>query len=71
MEAKTEESLKNRHSAILTKYRRIEAALRPSGSPQERIWNILYYLNLHGLTLIDDIMELPFEFDGKHKLVKL
>ncbi|MGD6879025.1 bacillithiol biosynthesis cysteine-adding enzyme BshC [Bacillus infantis] len=71
MEAKTEESLKNRHSAILSKYRRIEAALRPSGSPQERIWNILYYLNLHGLTLIDDIMELPFEFDGKHKLIKL
>ncbi|MCM2533504.1 bacillithiol biosynthesis cysteine-adding enzyme BshC [Neobacillus pocheonensis] len=71
METKLEESVKKKHDVILTKYDRVDLSLRPYGFPQERIWNVFYYLNEFGLNLIRDLMELSFEFDGRHKVVKM
>jgi bacillithiol biosynthesis cysteine-adding enzyme BshC len=71
METKLEESVKFRHRIILEKYARIDLALKPDGAPQERIWNIFSYLNQYGLTFVNELMELNFEFDGKHKVIKI
>ena len=71
LEAKLEESVKFRHQIILNKYARIDLALRPDGSPQERVWNIFYYLNQYGLSFVNDLMELNFAFDGNHKVIKI
>ncbi|MDP4104828.1 MAG: bacillithiol biosynthesis cysteine-adding enzyme BshC [Bacillota bacterium] len=71
MEAKLEESVKLRHQVILNKYARIDLALRPDGSPQERVWNVFYYLNQYGLSFVNDLMELNFVFDGNHKVIKI
>lgn len=71
MQSKLEDSVKFRHKVILNKYARVDLSLRPDGFPQERVWNIFYYLNEYGLTFIKDIMVEAFEFDGRHKVIKI
>lgn len=71
METKLEEAVKKKHNVILTKYARVDLSLRPDGFPQERMWNVFYYLNQYSLNLIHDLMELSYEFDGRHKVVKI
>ncbi|NRD78774.1 bacillithiol biosynthesis cysteine-adding enzyme BshC [Bacillus sp. BRMEA1] len=70
MQTKLEDALKLKHEVILNKYNRVDMNLRPDGSPQERIWNIIYYLNRFSLDFIQDIMSINFEFDGRHKVLK-
>lgn len=60
-----------KHEFELNKYNRIERHLRPNGTPQERVWNICYYLNKYGENFIDQIMSLSFQFDGKHKVIRI
>ncbi len=48
MQRKLEDAVKLKHTIILNKYARVELALRPDGSPQERVWNVFYYLNQYG-----------------------
>jgi uncharacterized protein YllA (UPF0747 family) len=71
LKLKLEDTVKLRHDVILNKYARVDLALRPDGFPQERIWNIFYYLNHYGLNFIDEIMTGSYEFDGRHKVLKL
>lgn len=63
--------VKERYESELEKYERVERSLRPNGSPQERIWNIFYYLNERGESFIHELMSLSFEFDGRHKIIKI
>ncbi|WP_316568424.1 bacillithiol biosynthesis cysteine-adding enzyme BshC [Neobacillus sp. YIM B06451] len=71
LERKLEEAVRLKHKAILDKFARVNLALRPEGSPQERIWNIIYYLNKYGLDFVARLSDLEYEFDGKHKLVRI
>lgn len=71
MQNKLELSVQSKHEVVLRKYTAIENALKPLGSPQERIWNIFYYLNQFGFHFINDVLKLPFEFDGTHKVIKM
>ncbi|PLS16584.1 bacillithiol biosynthesis cysteine-adding enzyme BshC [Bacillus sp. M6-12] len=63
------QSTRRNHEIILTKYSRIGCSLFPLKSPQERIWNIFYYLNKYGPDFIGDLMELEYEFNNQHKIV--
>lgn len=60
-----------KHDVELKRFDRLELSLRPNGAPQERIWNISYYLNKYGFHFIDELMELPFEFNNLHKVIRL
>lgn len=71
MEMKLEESVKQKHDVMINRYRRIELSLRPDGFPQERIWNIFFYFNQYGTEFIKELMALDFEFDGRHKVIKM
>ena len=71
MERKIEESVCRKHDDVLRKFNSVENALRPSGSPQERIWNPFYYLNKYGLDFFAELTNLPFTFDGKHKVIRV
>ncbi|MDZ5470691.1 bacillithiol biosynthesis cysteine-adding enzyme BshC [Bacillus sp. 31A1R] len=71
MANKIEEAQKLKHQVRLNKYDRIANSLKPSNYPQERIWNVFYYLNQYGLTFIDELLKQPFRFDGNHNVVKL
>jgi bacillithiol biosynthesis cysteine-adding enzyme BshC len=71
MEGRLEKSVKMQHETVLEKFSRIDLALRPEGSPQERIWNIFWFINKYGLDFVHSLMELSYEFDGNHKVIKL
>ncbi|MEH7305331.1 bacillithiol biosynthesis cysteine-adding enzyme BshC [Neobacillus drentensis] len=71
MESKLNEAGKLKHDNLLKKYDRVDLALRPDGFPQERVWNIFYYLNQYGLNFIQDLMSGRYEFDGLHKVLKM
>ncbi|GER71016.1 putative cysteine ligase BshC [Weizmannia acidilactici] len=71
LQRKINEDIERKHDVMLEKYARIERALRPDGIPQERVWNIFYFLNKYGKDLIRDLLSLPYTFDGTHKLVKI
>ncbi|RLQ95839.1 bacillithiol biosynthesis cysteine-adding enzyme BshC [Falsibacillus albus] len=71
LKRKTDQTIQSKNDVMLDKYDRIERALRPNGAPQERIWNVFYYINKYGATLIDRLLELDYQFDGLHKVVKL
>jgi bacillithiol biosynthesis cysteine-adding enzyme BshC len=71
MQTKLQDAVKLKHDIILKKYTRIDLALRPDGFPQERLWNVFYYLNQFGPGLIQALMEPAYEFDGRHKVIKM
>lgn len=71
LQRKVEDSMTKKHSAVLEKYHRVEQMLKPDGQPQERIWNIFYYLNEYGKNFIDELLNLPYEFDGRHKIIRI
>jgi bacillithiol synthase len=71
MEKKLDEAVRLKHNNVLKKYARVDLALRPDGFPQERVWNVFYYLNQYGLNFISDLMTGRFEFDGRHKVMKV
>ncbi|MCM3568799.1 bacillithiol biosynthesis cysteine-adding enzyme BshC [Neobacillus mesonae] len=71
MQTKMEEAVQLKHDVVLQKFARVQLALRPDGFPQERVWNVFYYLNCYGLNFIRNLMKLHFSFDGSHKVIKL
>ncbi|MFJ7677639.1 bacillithiol biosynthesis cysteine-adding enzyme BshC [Peribacillus sp. NPDC097197] len=71
MNGKIGERTKERHSFVLKKYERIANSLYPLESPQERTWNVFYYLNQYGPDFIKEIMKLDYQFNNQHKLIYL
>ncbi|MBS4189120.1 bacillithiol biosynthesis cysteine-adding enzyme BshC [Bacillus sp. FJAT-49705] len=71
MESKLEDSVHLKNEVVINKYNKVGNALRPLGSPQERIINGLYFINLYGFNFIDDLLENTFTFDGTHKLIRI
>ena len=61
----------HRHEVELNKFTRIETSLSPNGSPQERVWNIYYYMNKYGLDFVNNLLSLPMQIDGRHKIIKI
>jgi len=47
----------------------LENELIPNGSPQERIYNPIPYLNDYGLDLVDKLLALDLKYDKNHKLI--
>ncbi|QPC46249.1 bacillithiol biosynthesis cysteine-adding enzyme BshC [Mangrovibacillus cuniculi] len=57
------------HAELLERYNRLERMLHPFEGYQERIWNITYFLNKYGFSIIPKLMDQPFEFKGDHYLL--
>ncbi|WLR52239.1 bacillithiol biosynthesis cysteine-adding enzyme BshC [Bacillus tianshenii] len=62
-------SLRVKEGPMLVRYDAIDCALSPSGSPQERVWNILYFLNQYGLDFVNQLSEIPYSFNNRHKVI--
>lgn len=60
LERMLKRNVEKKYEVQLNKFRRIQFALRPLGAPQERVWNVCYYLNQFGLDFVDRVMENPF-----------
>ncbi len=70
LERAIQKNIENRHAVELNKFRRIETSLQPLGLLQERVWNVFYYLNEYGFDFIRQAVNLPFEWNAHHKIVK-
>ncbi|UOE57049.1 bacillithiol biosynthesis cysteine-adding enzyme BshC [Bacillus sp. CMF12] len=71
MENKIQKSIQQKHEVIIMKYEKAENSLRPGGVPQERVWNLLYYLNKYGMDFLEEFIDYSFNFDGTHKVIKI
>ncbi|WP_059170044.1 bacillithiol biosynthesis cysteine-adding enzyme BshC [Bacillus sp. FJAT-27445] len=71
LEKKLEDAARLKHAVTLNKFARVNLALRPEGIPQERVLNILYYLNKYGIDFVSRLLNLEYEFDGSHKLIRI
>lgn len=71
LERTLQSDLERKYEVQLNKFRRIEHSLKPLGAPQERIWNICYYLNGYGLDFVERVMKQTFSWNGKHHIIKL
>ncbi|HWO95091.1 MAG TPA: bacillithiol biosynthesis cysteine-adding enzyme BshC [Bacillus sp. (in: firmicutes)] len=60
-----------KHKVTIKKFDDIEQALMPMGSPQERIWNIFYFLNKYGVDFVSQLSNLDVEFNHNIKVVYL
>ncbi|WP_044893864.1 bacillithiol biosynthesis cysteine-adding enzyme BshC [Bacillus alveayuensis] len=61
--------LEQKYETELRKFARIEMALVPNQEPQERIWNVFYYMNKYGLDFVDRLLRLDYRWNGMHKIV--
>ncbi len=71
MENKLEQSVQKKYEVVINKFERVENALWPAGSPQERTLNSFFFINQHGPTLISDLLNCSFIFDGTHKIIRI
>ncbi|MCY7855348.1 bacillithiol biosynthesis cysteine-adding enzyme BshC [Bacillus sonorensis] len=63
--------IEERENNILRDFDKIQTSIRPLGAPQERIWNIMYYLNKYGPDFLENYKKLPYSFQNMHQVVKL
>ncbi|KUP07334.1 hypothetical protein Q75_05620 [Bacillus coahuilensis p1.1.43] len=68
---KVQKSAKWKDKISMNHLEEIEVALKPNGAPQERVWNVLYFLNKYGEDFIPILIQQDLTFDGKHKVVYL
>ncbi|KKI93746.1 hypothetical protein WQ54_01445 [Bacillus sp. SA1-12] len=66
-----EKRKQQQHEVQISKFKAIELSLLPNLQPQERIWNIYYYLNKFGPDFVGELLNLSYSFNGKHKIVKI
>lgn len=71
LKEKSEEAVIIKHEVALRKFSLIETNLYPNNGLQERSYTPYTYMNEYGPTLIKDLLELPLEFDGTHKLIHI
>lgn len=59
------------HDAALRQFDKLEQALIPQGSWQERIYNPFTFFNKHGMLLMEKLMQHPYDINGLHKIIYL
>lgn len=63
------DALARSNEAGMRHFDRIEYSLYPQHKPQERVYNVFYYLNRYGEGWIDQLMEIPFDVTGSHRVI--
>jgi len=71
LQHKIEDTLLIRHETTLRKFNHIEGLIFPEHSLQERLYSPLPFVNEVGESLIEDLLSMPFEFNGKHSIIYL
>lgn len=71
LEKRTMAANKRQHEAALRQFDKVEQALYPHGSLQERVYSPYYFFNKHGFGLVDRLLEQTLEINGKHKFIYL
>jgi bacillithiol synthase len=69
LRVKASDAMEQKFSSGLRQLDRIRLSLAPLSKPQERVYNVFAYLNKYGEGWIDELIQLSYENDGKHRLV--
>ncbi|MDQ0215232.1 bacillithiol biosynthesis cysteine-adding enzyme BshC [Oikeobacillus pervagus] len=71
LKQKTDQLIEKQHEVVLNRYDQVNCSLRPNNGPQERVWNVFYFLNQYGLDFIDELLQFSYPFDGSHQLIRI
>ncbi|GIP39666.1 putative cysteine ligase BshC [Paenibacillus sp. J31TS4] len=71
LEARATEAHQSQFDASLRQLERIRLTIQPLGKPQERVYNVLAYLNKYGSGWIDELIDVPFRLRPLHTIVYL
>jgi bacillithiol synthase len=69
LQGKAQDAMEKQNEAGLRQWERIELSLMPLGKLQERVYNVMYYLNRYGLSWLDEVMALPPDYSGTHRVI--
>lgn len=69
LQTKAQDALAKQNEAAIRQWDRIELSLMPLGKLQERVYNIMYYLNRYGLSWLDELMEIEPDYSGTHRII--
>jgi bacillithiol synthase len=69
LQGKAMDAMEKQNEAALRQWERIEQSLMPAGKLQERVYNIMYYLNRYGLSWLDELMTIPADYSGTHRII--
>ncbi|WP_179295398.1 bacillithiol biosynthesis cysteine-adding enzyme BshC [Bacillus sp. FJAT-45350] len=71
LEKKLEGQIRKQYEVELSHFDLIEMSFSPDGKPQERFFNIFYYLNQYGSDLVPRISSLQLKRNYLHKVIYL
>lgn len=63
------EAQSSQYEAALRQLERIRLSLLPFGKPQERVYNMVAYLNKYGQRWLDELVRLPYEPQRSHGII--
>lgn len=69
LEGKAQDAMEKQNEAALRQWERIEQSLMPLGKLQERVYNIMYYMNRYGPAWLDELMTIPADYSGTHRMI--
>lgn len=69
LEGKALDALEKQNEAALRQWERLELSLMPLGKLQERVYNMMYYLNRYGPRWLEDLMAVPADYSGTHRIM--
>lgn len=69
LQAKAQDAMAKQNEAAIRQWERIELSLMPLGKLQERVYNIMYYLNRYGLPWLDELMAIEPDYSGTHRII--
>ncbi|ULL17603.1 bacillithiol biosynthesis cysteine-adding enzyme BshC [Paenibacillus sp. H1-7] len=68
LEQKAADAVRSQFDASMRQFQRIGLSVLPLGKPQERVYNILTYLNKYGNEWLQELIDGDYEHDGQHKI---
>ncbi|UFU00932.1 bacillithiol biosynthesis cysteine-adding enzyme BshC [Radiobacillus kanasensis] len=71
MEDRLTQAFEEKHQHVLEEFDSVNVALHPEDGLQERMWNVIPYLNLFGKSFIQEILQQDFDYKQDHYLIYL
>jgi len=69
LETRAADAFQSQFDSALRHWERIRLSLLPLGKPQERVYNVLMYLNKYGDGWLKRLTDTPLERNGMHRIV--
>ncbi|MFC6649299.1 bacillithiol biosynthesis cysteine-adding enzyme BshC [Paenibacillus rhizoplanae] len=69
LQGKALDAMEKQNEAALRQWERIELSLMPLGKLQERVYNMMYYLNRYGLEWLEELMAVSADYSGTHRII--